>query len=682
MSASDAGRSRGAAAPAKRAAALSIDDPRQLFEAAFDHLGDMVAICDADGQFVFLNPAARALVLEGSDGRTLDRANWGDWYDTDDRRLAADDWPLRRALRGELCPDVEVSRIAPDGTRFWMLIYAAPIRSADGRIIGAVATAKDITQRKQAEAEARALNEELARRVGARTAAFEQVQRELAREVRGRLDAADLLERSRRMLQGILDRTTAVIYVKDSSFRYVLVNSEFERIFHVANAAVAGRTDYELFAPEIVAPLRANDAQVLATGEPLRCDEVVPLDDGLHTYVSLKFPLRDDSGAIYAVCGISTDITERKVIEAELRSSQATLANVIESSGDAIFLVDRDHRMVLCNGVMRRNYAALTGQPLRLGVELRWEVPEPFGGRWHTLIDHALSGEPLTVEETVTLGDAKRHLLVSLNPIREDGLVSGVTVFAKDITELRAAEERAHQHQAELAHVLRLHTMGQMAASLAHEINQPLGAIANYAQGSRRRLDGGTMATTEVSQTMSEIAREALRAGEITRRVRDLIRKEVPQRQPADLNEIVSAALTIVAPAAGDRGATLRFRQGAFLPAVAVDRIQIEQVVMNLLLNALDAVEHGDGVREIEVRTRSAGGHDVEVAVCDSGIGIDPALLERVFEPFHTSKPHGLGMGLAISRSIIDAHDGRLWATPNRERGTTFTFTLPAVERP
>jgi PAS domain S-box-containing protein len=682
MSASDAGRSRGAAAPAKRAAALSIDDPRQLFEAAFDHLGDMVAICDADGQFVFLNPAARALVLEGSDGRTLDRANWGDWYDTDDRRLAADDWPLRRALRGELCPDVEVSRIAPDGTRFWMLIYAAPIRSADGRIIGAVATAKDITQRKQAEAEARALNEELARRVGARTAAFEQVQRELAREVRGRLDAADLLERSRRMLQGILDRTTAVIYVKDSSFRYVLVNSEFERIFHVANAAVAGRTDYELFAPEIVAPLRANDAQVLATGEPLRCDEVVPLDDGLHTYVSLKFPLRDDSGAIYAVCGISTDITERKVIEAELRSSQATLANVIESSGDAIFLVDRDHRMVLCNGVMRRNYAALTGQPLRLGVELRWEVPEPFGGRWHTLIDHALSGEPLTVEETVTLGDAKRHLLVSLNPIREDGLVSGVTVFAKDITELRAAEERAHQHQAELAHVLRLHTMGQMAASLAHEINQPLGAIANYAQGSRRRLDGGTMATTEVSQTMSEIAREALRAGEITRRVRDLIRKEVPQRQPADLNEIVSAALTIVAPAAGDRGATLRFRQGAFLPAVAVDSIQIEQVVMNLLLNALDAVEHGDGVREIEVRTRSAGGHDVEVAVCDSGIGIDPALLERVFEPFHTSKPHGLGMGLAISRSIIDAHDGRLWAAPNRERGTTFTFTLPAVERP
>src|SRR5262245_44837839 len=219
MSPSGGGRSRRASAPAKRSAALPIDDRRQLFEAAFDHLGDMVVICDADGQFVFLNPAARALALEGSDGRTLDRANWGDWYDSNARLVPPQDWPLRRALRGEICADMEGYRIAPDGTRCWVLIYAAPIRAADGTIIGAVSTSKDITPRKHAEAEARALNEELARRVGARTAAFEQVQRELAREVRGRLDAAQLLERSRPVLEASPDRTTAVLYVKDTLFR-------------------------------------------------------------------------------------------------------------------------------------------------------------------------------------------------------------------------------------------------------------------------------------------------------------------------------------------------------------------------------------------------------------------------------------------------------------------------------
>lgn len=517
-----------------------------------DEVADLVAICNTEEKLVFLNAAARALAVTSAAGDGLDPGVWGDWYDADDRPVAPEDWPLRRALRGERV-EVEGYRINPDGSRFWMLLSGAPIRDEAGKILGAIATSKVITERKRIEAETRAQNEELARRVGARTEAFEALQRALAQEVREHLDAAYLLERSRRLLQAILDRTPAVIYVKDTSFRYLLVNAQFERIFHVDNAETAGRTDYDLFPSEIVAPLRANDEQVLASGESLQCEEVVPQEDGLHAYVSLKFPLRDDDGTIFGVCGISTDITK-----------------------------------------------------------------------------------------------------------------------------LRQAEQQASRHQAELAHLMRLHTVGEMAATLAHEINQPLGAIANYALGGRRRLDAGTMTPQDLRHAMAEIAREALRAGEITRWVRDLIRKEEPRREISDIGAIIGAALAIVAPSAKDRGLQVRFRQHGPLPPVDVDRIQIEQVVLNLVLNALDAVEGETQRREVEVRA-AAQGDAVEVSVSDSGPALAPEVFERFFEPFFTTKTTGLGMGLAISRAIIEAHDGVLSVARNPDGGSIFTFALPAA---
>lgn len=658
---------------------LAPDDPRALIAAALEHVADMVVICDAGGRHVFLNPAARALTLKEPIGNELDPEVWGDWFDAEDRPLAPVEWPFQRALRGEKQTECEMYRRNPDGSCSWLLLSTSPIHDTAGRILGAVATAKDITARKRAEAEARALTEDLAQRVGARTAAFEALQRELEHEVRQRLDASELLERSRRMLQSILDRTPAVIYVKDTTFRYLLVNSQYERVFHKTNATIAGKTDYELFAPEIVGPLRVNDAEVLASGDARYFEEVVPHEDGeLHTYVSVKFPLRDDDGAIYALCGVSTDITERKHMEAELRRSRASLATVIDSSSDAIFLIDRDHHLVVCNAVVERLFASVVGTAPTMRVDLRPQVPPALVERWHMLLDRALCGEQFMVEESIPIDGAVRQFLMSLNPITDDRQVTGVTVFGRDITELRQAEELARKHQAELAHVLRQHTIGAMAASLAHEINQPLGAIANYAQGSRRRLEANAVTPAELQSTMAEIAREALRAGAITRRVRELIRKDEPSRAVADINELVRAVLEIVAPSARERGISVRFHQGALLPSIEVDRIQIEQVMLNLVLNALDAVEH-TSAPQVEVRTAVADPHHVEVTVGDNGPGIDPAGLEQVFEAFFTTKSGGLGMGLAISRAIVDAHEGRLWADANPSGGSMFHCVLPAV---
>jgi two-component system sensor kinase FixL len=654
------------------------DHPGQLIEAALDEVADMVAICDSQGRLVFFNPAARGLAVDGVAGSTLDPATWGDWFDADDRPVPPEDWPLRRALRGERV-EVEGYRLEADGTRSWMLLSAAPIRDAGGVILGAIATSKDISRRKEVEARTRAQNEELARRVGARTAAFEALQRDLAREVRDRLDAAELLERSRRLLQEILDRTPAIIYVKDTAFRYFLVNAQFERTLGVTNAEVAGRSDYDFFPREAVAQWRANDERVLATGEPLHCEEEVLMADGLHTYVSVKFPLRDDDGALYGVCGISTEITERKAAEAELRRSRTTLSAVIESSGDAIFLVDRGGGLVLENAVAARLLDELAGGDPSGPAGAPLGPYRLLGDRWPRLLARALGGDRLTSEEVVRVGGRPRHLLLSLNPIRDGAGIGRVTVFVKDITELRQAEEQASRHQAELAHVLRLHTVGEVAASLAHEVNQPLGAIANYAQGVCRRLAAGTIADSDLHHAMTKIAHEALRAGEITRWVRALVRKDEPRRELAEVDQIVTAALAIIDPSARERGSDVRFHCDGGLPAVEVDRIQIEQVVLNLVLNALDAVEAETGRREVEVRATACGGHEVEVAVRDTGPGLDPALLERIFEPFYTTKENGLGMGLAISRAIVDAHEGRLSAAADPGGGAIFRIVLPAA---
>jgi signal transduction histidine kinase len=242
--------------------------------------------------------------------------------------------------------------------------------------------------------------------------------------------------------------------------------------------------------------------------------------------------------------------------------------------------------------------------------------------------------------------------------------------------ELRRAQQAALQHQADLAHVLRLDTIGEMAAGLAHEINQPLGAIANYAQGCVRRLRDGTAEPAAMLPIVEEIGSEALRAGEVIRRLRDLIRKDGARHVEADLNHLVRKSVRLIEPEMRARSVALRLDLAPTLPTIVCNDIQIEQVLLNLLLNGIEAIDGGaNGHLTLAVRTALVG-NSAEVEVCDSGIGL-PAPPADVFAPFYTTKAKGLGMGLSISRSIIEAHGGRLSGTRNPDRGATFRFTLP-----
>jgi C4-dicarboxylate-specific signal transduction histidine kinase len=242
-------------------------------------------------------------------------------------------------------------------------------------------------------------------------------------------------------------------------------------------------------------------------------------------------------------------------------------------------------------------------------------------------------------------------------------------------------DERARAHEAELAHVLRLSTLGEMATGLAHELNQPLSGIVSYARGCARRLEAGTLDDGAFADVLSRISAEALRAGEIIRRLRALVRKEKPRREELDLNRLVRGVARLVAAEARRRRMRLHLRLQAPLPVVRADRIQIEQVLLNLIRNGFEAMaEVGVEQRLLTIETAAEDTDLVTVSVTDSGHGIGPEASERVFEPFFTTKGEGIGMGLAISRTIVEAHDGRL-SFAAAPVGTRFWFQLPASER-
>jgi C4-dicarboxylate-specific signal transduction histidine kinase len=249
--------------------------------------------------------------------------------------------------------------------------------------------------------------------------------------------------------------------------------------------------------------------------------------------------------------------------------------------------------------------------------------------------------------------------------------------MSTDITALKQLEESLRQHQDELAHVLRRHTVEQMAAAVTHEINQPISAITNWAQGGVRRLRDGTIDSVLLLDVFEKINAEGLRAGEILRSIRNLIRRDGGAETAVDLRALADEAVRVLGPQARRHGVTVRLESGEALPPVTGNATQIEQVMVNLILNGVQAVAADcAGRREVVVAaTRTSDA--VEVAVSDSGGGIKSDMASQLFSPFVTTKANGLGLGLAISRTIVENHGGRLWATSTPQAGATFRFSLP-----
>jgi two-component system sensor kinase FixL len=266
---------------------------------------------------------------------------------------------------------------------------------------------------------------------------------------------------------------------------------------------------------------------------------------------------------------------------------------------------------------------------------------------------------------------------LTIGEVRREGY-RVFTGFVRDLTERQRTQDRLQELQAELLHVSRLSAMGQMAATLAHELNQPLTAVVNYFQASRRLLAGEPPDLARLAEAVERGAEQALRAGQIIRRLRDFVARGETDKHVENVAKLVEEASALALVGAKEHGVKVRFNLKAQANYVLVDKIQIQQVLLNLMRNAIEAMEGSDR-RELELATTGRG-EFVEFSVADTGPGLAPEVAGQLFQPFVSTKHQGMGVGLSICRTIVESHGGRLWTTPNPGGGTVFRFTVASAD--
>jgi two-component system sensor kinase FixL len=379
--------------------------------------------------------------------------------------------------------------------------------------------------------------------------------------------------------------------------------------------------------------------------------------------------------------------TERRLDEKEsrhetvldrLQENEFRLRTIIESEPECVKLQAEDGTVLEINPAGLRLVDA--NQPADIiGRKIFSVVAPEYFDIYRENMRRVFAGEAVVYEfRAITLKNRVAWMETHAAPLRDArGNIYALLGITRDITEHKQAEEQARRHQTELARVARLSTMGEMATGIAHELNQPLSAIANFSRGCIRRLRSGGMSPQELIVPLEEVCEQAERAGDILRHVRDFVRKREPRLKSLDVNQIVRAVVKFTEHEARHQCTHVRLNLDPLLPKVAADAIMIEQVIVNLVRNAIEAMtEVIPSRREIVIQTRLFESDSVEVEVADTGPGIEGGLIDQVFDQFFTTKPEGVGMGLAISRSIIESHGGKIRAESSRDGGAILRFTL------
>lgn len=424
-------------------------------------------------------------------------------------------------------------------------------------------------------------------------------------------------------------------------------------------------------------------SNVVATGLPYDIEHRIQRADGVYRWFHVRgMPMRDASGSIVRWCVLLVDVGDRKSAEEASKARERELRLLLDNFPGMVAVASADGRHEYAN----KPVMDYVGQTLAEVEGLGWlggihpDEREAVQQAW---LRSVASGEPMDVHHRWRRFDGVyRWFHARVEPLcDEHGSVIRWYGLLVDVDDRKRAEETLRRSELQLAHVTRVTTMGELTASIAHEVNQPLTAIVNNANACLGLLRAAASKLDEVREALRDIIEDGERASAIIARVRRLVKKAPFESALLDVKDVVNDVVALAAHESTRRGVIVRVELANDLPPVVGDRVQLAQVLLNLVVNGMDAMATADERRRVLVVRGRRAMHDgaarVVLHVEDAGTGLSREAMDRLFEPFYTTKANGMGMGLAISRSIVDAHGGRLWVEPNPDAGTIVSFDLP-----
>ncbi|THD54641.1 PAS domain S-box protein [Phenylobacterium sp.] len=496
-----------------------------------------------------------------------------------------------------------------------------------------------------------------------------------------------LVRRTRRLADTVRDRARLLDLTHDSVFvrnlggEITYWNHGAEQLYGWRNEEAIGKVAHDLLQTVFPLPFEEISHELLASGH-WEGELVHTKRDGSRATVASRWSLQtDERGQRIGTLETNSDITERKRAEESLTQIQAAHLTEAQRMGrTGSWSLDMSSGVMSASPELFRIFG-LDAEKDELTQDFVLKSVHPDD---HAFIEEVMRRRATTAADyeydfrIVTAEGTIRHLHSVSHPVLgESGVLVGYFGTAMDTTERKHAEEALRQAHDDLARVSRVSIISELTASLAHEIIQPISAAVANARAAQRWLDPEAPDLEEARAAVAAIVSNGTLAAEIVSRTRRLFERGALQGEVVEVNDIIREAVQLLSGEAARQAVSIRtFLEST--PEILADRVQLQQVVVNLVLNAFDALKEVDGKKEVAIRSQ-LDGEQVMVSVSDTGEGLPPEMVDRLFETFFTTKPRGTGMGLSISRSIITAHGGRLWAEPNNPRGATFQFALPIL---